>query len=111
MKRYRATKNSTGVLDVQVEDGANTYLLPMRLDLRNHSPTGFQSGYNGSGPAQLALALLADALGDSERALDGYQDIKFKLISRLPGDGWELSRDDLIQELIRIESERGRSRS
>lgn len=29
-----------------------------RLDLFNHSPTGFEWGYGGSGPAQLALAIL-----------------------------------------------------
>jgi hypothetical protein len=33
--------------------------------LRN-SPTGFGWGYGGSGPAQLALALLADSLGDND---------------------------------------------
>jgi len=27
-----------------------------RSDLRNHSPNGFEWGYSGSGPAQLALA-------------------------------------------------------
>ena len=30
-----------------------------RLDLFNHSPTGFEWGYFGSGPAQLALAIVA----------------------------------------------------
>lgn len=34
--------------------------LPLRLDLANHSPCGFEWGYSGSGPAQLALAILAD---------------------------------------------------
>jgi hypothetical protein len=34
--------------------------LPLRCDLVNHSPTGFSWGYAGSGPAQLALAILAD---------------------------------------------------
>ncbi|GAF79707.1 unnamed protein product, partial [marine sediment metagenome] len=38
--------------------------LPPRLDLRNHSPMGFECGYLGSGPAQLALALLADVFDD-----------------------------------------------
>ena len=28
--------------------------------VRNHSPTGFAWGYGGSGPAQLALAILID---------------------------------------------------
>ena len=41
-----------------------------------HSPTGFEWGYVGSGPAQLSLALLADALGDDERAQDLYQQFK-----------------------------------
>jgi hypothetical protein len=29
------------------------YELPMRLELANHSPTGFEWGYGGSGSAQL----------------------------------------------------------
>lgn len=33
--------------------------LPPRNDLYNHSPDGFAWGYNGSGPAQCALAMLA----------------------------------------------------
>jgi len=32
--------------------------LRLRSDLFNHSPTGFEWGYGGSGPAQLALAIL-----------------------------------------------------
>lgn len=35
-----------------------------RHDLYNHSPCGFEYGYGGSGPAQLALAILADHLAD-----------------------------------------------
>jgi hypothetical protein len=38
--------------------------LSLRLGLRNHSPTGFGWGYGNSGPAQLALAFLKDAVGD-----------------------------------------------
>src|SRR2546426_5830744 len=40
-----------------------------RLDLWNHSPTGFECGYGGSGPAQLALALLAEHLRNDEQAV------------------------------------------
>lgn len=36
--------------------------LDPRLHVINHSPTGFAWGYWGSGPAQLAFALIADAL-------------------------------------------------
>ncbi|MCU4744613.1 DUF6166 domain-containing protein [Natronoglomus mannanivorans] len=34
------------------------------LEVRNHGPTGFEWGYNGSGPAQLALAILLDYTDD-----------------------------------------------
>ena len=50
--------------------------LDPRLDLWEHSPTGFEWGYGGSGPAQLALALLADHLGDDELAMALHQDFK-----------------------------------
>ena len=40
-----------------------------RLDLRAMSKAGFEWTYEGAGPAQLALALLADHLGDDAAAL------------------------------------------
>jgi hypothetical protein len=57
-----------------------------RFDLVNHSPTGFCWGYAGSGPAQLALAILSDYLKDDKKALSLYMDFKFKVIARLPTD-------------------------
>ena len=40
-------------------------LIPERsLELVNHSPSGFEWGYGGSGPAQLALAFLLDYTDD-----------------------------------------------
>src|SRR5580700_1453707 len=64
--------------------------LPLRLDLWNHSPTGFEFGYGGSGPAQLALAILADCCGD-ERAVTFHQTFKRAVIARLPADGGSLT--------------------
>jgi hypothetical protein len=110
MKTYRASKNDSGTLDVVVDDGTQTYLLPLRLDLANKSPTGFQSGYAGSGPAQLALALLADALGDDRKALRLMQDFKFRVVGRLPREGWELSQEEIRQTVAQLEAERGRRR-
>lgn len=55
--------------------------LPRRLDLWNHSPSGFEYGYHGSGPAQLALALLADALGDDEQAVALHQEFKRRVVA------------------------------
>ena len=50
--------------------------------IRNHSPDGFNWGYGGSGPAQLALAVVLKLTGKS----DGYQDFKFKTIASIPMD-------------------------
>jgi hypothetical protein len=63
-----------------------------RLDLWHHSPTGFEWGYGGSGPAQLALALLADHLADDRQALDFYQRFKWTIIAELPRKkDWKLT--------------------
>lgn len=56
-RRYEGSINK-GAISVKVDGRA----LPLRLGVRNHSPTGFSWGYNGSGPAQLALAILCDHL-------------------------------------------------
>ena len=64
MKRYIGRRNGTAA-DVTV-DGVP---LNPRRDLWNHSPSGFEWGYAGSGPAQLALGVArADCLGDEEEA-------------------------------------------
>jgi len=88
---YYALRTSLG-LSVFRPDGSE---LPLRLDLYNHSPTGFECGYGGSGPAQLALALLADAFGD-QVALAHYQNLHSKVIAPLPRDkGWSLTVDQI----------------
>ena len=46
----------------------------------NHSPDGFNWGYPGSGPAQLALAIMLKLTGK----LNGYQSFKWDVIARLP---------------------------
>ena len=51
--------------------------------LRNHSPDGFETGYGGSGPSQLALAILLDHMGEA-RADDAegvYQTFKWERIA------------------------------
>lgn len=74
--------------------------LPARHDLWNHSPDGFEWGYGGSGPAQLALAILADHLKDDERAVRLHQAFKFKVVAGLQGDSWELPAED-VERVVR----------
>jgi hypothetical protein len=70
--------------------------LPLRLDLRQHSPGGFEWGYGGSGPAQLSLAILADYLGSDREAIEYYQDFKFAIIGALPSEkNWVLTEQDI----------------
>lgn len=51
--------------------------------VHNHSPDGFKWGYGGSGPAQLALAILLLYLPPDIAQLH-YQDFKFGYIAGLP---------------------------
>lgn len=99
-KRYAGAR-SAGIGVVVIEPGA--LILPARLDLANHSPTGFEWGFAGSGPAQLALALCADALGDDQRALRIYQTFKFRIVARLP-ERWVLAADDVRATVAELEA-------
>lgn len=49
--------------------------------VRNHSPDGFNWGYGGSGPAQLALAILLHFMPE-EDAQTLYQIFKFSVYER-----------------------------
>jgi hypothetical protein len=50
----------------------------------NHSTDGFAWGYGGSGPAQLALAILLDMGLEKDAALRLHQDFKSDIIAGLP---------------------------
>lgn len=60
MRVYEGKRSADGRVAVTVISDGRRRPLPTRLDLFNHSPSGFEYGYHGSGPAQLALAILAD---------------------------------------------------
>jgi hypothetical protein len=65
------------------------------LELRNHSPDGFSWGYCGSGPAQLALALLLHET-DQETALGAYQTFKAEIVAKLPAAvPWKLTSREI----------------
>lgn len=76
--------------------------LSPRHDLRNHSPDGFEWGYGGSGPAQLALAILAHHLGDDQEALRFYQRFKFAVIGAIKDDQWRMTSQDIDIALAQI---------
>jgi hypothetical protein len=73
----------------------NGQTLNPRLDLRNHSPTGFEWGYGGSGPAQLALAIVSDHVGDDSVATELYQQFKWAVVANLPASRWRLNTEGI----------------
>jgi hypothetical protein len=71
-------------------------LTPNRsLDLVRHSPAGFDWGYTGSGPSQLACALLLDYSNDETVAQQHYIQFRNEVVSQLacdgPADCWHLT--------------------
>ncbi|ELZ28716.1 hypothetical protein C474_14509 [Halogeometricum pallidum JCM 14848] len=73
------------------------------LKLADHSPSGFEWGYAGSGPAQLALALLLDYTDDEDVALAEYMAFKDEVVSRLecsgPKQRWRLTGHEIDSAL------------
>ena len=111
MKHYVGERTPDGVevlvLDRDAPDGGQP--LDPRFDLRRHADV-LNFGYAGSGPAQLSLALLADALGDDERAVRAYQAFKFRVAAKWEGDRFEVSQEDVLQIVAGLERDRGRGR-
>lgn len=57
------------------------------LKVRNHSPDGFNWGYAGSGPAQLALAICLEIIGSD----CNYQSFKFDYIATIPPGDFDVT--------------------
>jgi hypothetical protein len=100
-------KDGTCIVHVVGLDG-DSYLLNPRLDLSNHSPTGYEWGYGGSGPAQLALAILADCIRNKgnhefsdEIALRLHQQFKRKFIASLDRNKpWKINGKDVMKFVV-----------
>jgi hypothetical protein len=78
-------------------------LTPMKSQrVWNHSPDGFNWGYEGSGPAQLALAILLAAGVPKDRAVALHQQFKREIIAALP-QGRRFAIDvDVAQWVARV---------
>ncbi len=96
MKTYRGTRTPLGA-SVIVDDVP----LDPRADLRDFKADGFEWGYEGSGPSQLALAILADHAGP-QAALEHYRDFMNTIIADLEGDEWSLTTADIDRRISEI---------
>ena len=99
---YRGRRDPTAPVDEEVEIVVDGESLDCRYDLLSASPSGFEWSYGGSGPAQLAIAILAHAY-DDEFACEHYQQFKLEIVSELPEEGWTLTKQDLdtwVREVV-----------
>ncbi|MBV9827336.1 MAG: hypothetical protein JO001_16980 [Alphaproteobacteria bacterium] len=96
MKVYEGGRSLDGA--VVTVDGKP---LPPRYDLRRLSPMGFEWTYEGAGPAQLALALLADHLGNDAQAVALHEAFMREVVAELD-NSWELTSADIDAALARL---------
>lgn len=82
----------------------NGYVLDPRYSqsVYNHSPDGFNWNYNGSGPAQLALALLLEICTKEDACLY-YQEFKRDIIAALPAGDFEMEAEVIFKWLEKID--------
>ena len=72
--------------------------LDARLDLRDFHASGYEWGYEGGGPSQLALAILADH-ANAQTALGNYRKFVQIFVAEIEGDSWRLSSEEIDQRI------------
>jgi hypothetical protein len=71
----------------------------------NHSPTGYAWGYGGSGPAQLAYAMLREVGLTPDEAQRWYQGFKFSVIGALDQkEGFSLTEPEILEKLKDVQT-------
>lgn len=101
------TEETGATVTVRVGDGPARRLHMPRLVAhleRRHSPDGFEWGYLGSGPAELARAILcecylrrSDSPNQGVRQAAIYMAFKEDVVARLPREGWTLAGADVAK--------------
>jgi Family of unknown function (DUF6166) len=102
LKIYSSSRRADGVKVRSLEEQFSEYILPMRLDLADHSVRFDWGRDGGKGALQLALALLADCLEDDEQALRAYQPFKTNVVAHFAAS-WSLSEMRLRAWVRQIE--------
>lgn len=108
-KTYIGERRHSGGVEVRVvcsEPGRlrESYPLPLlagQPGMPNHSPTGHEWAYGGSGPAQLAHDLLHDLLGRSPSP-ELYHAVKWRVIAKLPPGEWQLAADEVLAAVAAV---------
>ena len=93
MAIYRGYRYQEAGELVVTKDGQPLSPVPSQK-LFNYSPDGFRWGYGGSGPAQLALALLLDVTNDPGLSFRLHQTFKRHFVAAW-GEKWQICSDDI----------------
>ena len=98
MKTYAGDRTIDGLM-VTVDDEP----LDQRLDIYRYSENGFEWTYEGAASRQLALAILADHLGDADRALSLVEPFMSEVVANFDNT-WEMTSDDVADAIEAFES-------
>ena len=76
-----------------------------RYDAKTYTDHGFEWSYEGDGPRQLALAILAEHMGDAQAALEYVEPFMQRIVANFDND-WEMTSADIERALenIRVEA-------
>ena len=72
-----------------------------RLDIHAFTQRGFEWSYEGDGPLQLALAILADHFEDDDRAKAECAVFMSRVVANF-GNEWEMSSTDIDLVLVNV---------
>ena len=96
MKTYKIKRRSYGMSRVEVKVYTNLLDWYELKHICTHSPDGFEFGYAGSGPADLALSILVDVYGDIRQVgTPRYQQFKEDIISTKKDWYWEITEEEI----------------
>jgi hypothetical protein len=108
MKFYQGRRNENEIFVVVKNVAENLHNTLPHVDY--HSPDGFEWGYGGSGPADLALAILTDFFeenpkevqtyartgqGEPSSAVHFHQKFKDKFVAGLPKNQWQITEEEI----------------
>lgn len=108
-KYYMAERLPSGEVRAWVIDRPQC-LTPLK-HIEKHSPDGFNFGYAGSGPADLALSILCDWFREDPRPVDLnrgkfkaqalYQDFKWQFITPIKGEKFVIMGAEIAEFIHR----------
>jgi hypothetical protein len=98
MKHYTGDRTMDGIRVV-----VDSTPLDPRFDLKMIAKNGFEWSYEGDEPAQLALAMLADHLGDDARAVSLHEGFMRRIVANFDNE-WEMTGADIDTALANLEA-------